>query len=615
MLYNGFSSELKCANEVNNTAIVVGCVPECYQHDSMFESRIREVLEMNGIELKRAYLHHYSMERHDTNDLVRKLVSRTIVEYLMRRREWHGPVPLRSREWGELLDGNLLPWTWRPLDVIEDEHGARVGEGELTFKDVELGLRLLDLLTMDDLDLKFSMRDGPEQRILMKPLYCVGVGVTKEVRVACDAFIRHLNEEESSNARLAYDDGQLFSSLEIVDKTWTQGYYATDDCDTSEGELSVQGWPPEFGANYVEFVRKKLRGTAVIDVDLVGERITLVGQDADVARRKLEFFAQNPTICGGAKLKFIDEWTMEFSGTLEQHELLLNYLEEVDGRLISTSSKVNTTSKPNCPICLSPVSDAFYCLECGHYYCLKCIIYQVKTLIRNRDLPLRCFNVDCGKLLVVSDLKYLLLGDARLPWLNAKKVQCLLDSTMDCMLQKETSLRRCPTPDCYGLFMVATIEKNKVVTCDSCKRARCSACMVEPHEGVSCDEYAVLRSDEAASLRAYLKKKEGRVRQCPTETCGAYIEKGEGCNHMHCSMCNIHFCWICGFRDESQSKVYGHLRDKHGAIGEEWPLFGNALVEPFRPRRFPDRRVHFLAFEDDRVDDNGVFDPFVGLPF
>lgn len=68
-------------------------------------------------------------------------------------------------------------------------------------------------------------------------------------------------------------------------------------------------------------------------------------------------------------------------------------------------------------------------------------------------------------------------------------------------------------------------------------------------------------------------------------------------------------------QDESQSKVYGHLRDKHGAIGEEWPLFGNALVEPFRPRRFPDRRVHFLAFEDDRVDDNGVFDPFVGLPF
>lgn len=60
------------------------------------------------------------------------------------------------------------------------------------------------------------------------------------------AICRHLNEEESSNARLAYDDGQLFSSLEIVDKTWTQGYYATDDCDTSEGELSVQGWPPEW---------------------------------------------------------------------------------------------------------------------------------------------------------------------------------------------------------------------------------------------------------------------------------------------------------------------------------------------------------------------------------
>ncbi|ETN79783.1 hypothetical protein NECAME_09650 [Necator americanus] len=96
--------------------------------------------------------------------------------------------------------------------------------------------------------------------------------------------------------------------------------------------------------------------------------------------------------------------------------------------------------------------------------------------------------------------------------------------------------------------------------------------MMEPHKKVSCEEYAVLRTDGAASLKAYMNKKKGKVRECPTKGCGAVIEKGEGCNHMQCTACNIHFCWLCDYTSETQAKVYGHLRETHGAIGEEWPV-------------------------------------------
>ncbi|PIO69901.1 IBR domain protein [Teladorsagia circumcincta] len=102
--------------------------------------------------------------------------------------------------------------------------------------------------------------------------------------------------------------------------------------------------------------------------------------------------------------------------------------------------------------------------------------------------------------------------------------------------------------------------------------------------------YVVMRdvpADEAASLQAYLLNQKGRVRQCPTKGCGALIKKGEGCNHMHCTVCKMHFCWLCGFTSTSQSRVYEHLREIHGAIGEEWPLFDyNVLRRNFGAARF-----------------------------
>ncbi|VDL72062.1 unnamed protein product [Nippostrongylus brasiliensis] len=252
------------------------------------------------------------------NEVVRGTVYRAIVNELIRSRQWHQRFPVSARDWRELLSGKL-PWTWKILPGEEDDDEGKPREAELVFKDVECGLHMMELLTMDEKELNVSPGGEPSQRVIMKPVYCIGVAVTKEVRVACDPFIKRLNKEESAAAARAHCPLQ---SLNIVDKTWTEDYDASDDFDNSEGEISVQGWPPThveevalrlisyfagsyidcsderrgrllygYGARYVDFVREKLRGEVVIDVDLLRERITLVGERADLARRKLLYFA------------------------------------------------------------------------------------------------------------------------------------------------------------------------------------------------------------------------------------------------------------------------------------------------------------------------------------
>ena len=34
-------------------------------------------------------------------------------------------------------------------------------------------------------------------------------------------------------------------------------------------------------------------------------------------------------------------------------------------------------------------------------------------------------------------------------------------------------------------------------------------------------------------------------RFCPNRNCNMPIERNRGCNHFQCTMCKVHFCWLC----------------------------------------------------------------------
>lgn len=54
-------------------------------------------------------------------------------------------------------------------------------------------------------------------------------------------------------------------------------------------------------------------------------------------------------------------------------------------------------------------------------------------------------------------------------------------------------------------------------------------------------------------------------KQCPNKGCQIAIIKNGGCNHMECTACKKHFCWICADMAYSTSaETYDHLYKAHG---------------------------------------------------
>lgn len=80
--------------------------------------------------------------------------------------------------------------------------------------------------------------------------------------------------------------------------------------------------------------------------------------------------------------------------------------------------------------------------------------------------------------------------------------------------------------------------------------AFCLRCLQRDHEGFCPD-----MRQEREELAAMPGQK-----MCPT--CRAIIFKNGGCNHMHCTACDQHFCWTCSarFSSSEQYRLHGTCR-------------------------------------------------------
>lgn len=55
-----------------------------------------------------------------------------------------------------------------------------------------------------------------------------------------------------------------------------------------------------------------------------------------------------------------------------------------------------------------------------------------------------------------------------------------------------------------------------------------------------------------------------QYKECPT--CHIMIEKLLGCNHIHCTNCNTHWCFECG-KASTENDIYKHMMQEHGTYG------------------------------------------------
>ena len=67
--------------------------------------------------------------------------------------------------------------------------------------------------------------------------------------------------------------------------------------------------------------------------------------------------------------------------------------------------------------------------------------------------------------------------------------------------------------------------------------ARAGGAQAREWEGV----LRVARAEAASRDASWLSR---NTKACPG--CGSRIQKNGGCNHMVCSLCRRHFCWVCG---------------------------------------------------------------------
>ncbi|KJZ80562.1 hypothetical protein HIM_00412 [Hirsutella minnesotensis 3608] len=163
--------------------------------------------------------------------------------------------------------------------------------------------------------------------------------------------------------------------------------------------------------------------------------------------------------------------------------------------------------------------------------------------------------------------------------------------------------------------------------CEDCGFAFCSRCLQTWHgEFVRCaprrnkDE---LTEEEQASLE-YMQ-----LHTSPCPTCNAPAQKTHGCNHMVCSRCDTHFCYLCSswldpanpykhYNQQSDGKVtscYMRLWELEGGDGDDVGLGyaggrapAAAAAEPRIPRAEEPEAVWDQELSDDDDDSEGSDD-------
>ena len=210
-----------------------------------------------------------------------------------------------------------------------------------------------------------------------------------------------------------------------------------------------------------------------------------------------------------------------------------------------------------CCVCLTPidnVSDIIRLELCGHPYCCDCIQTQVAP--SNISIPVLCAADECSKPLVLKDFQNLF---KRVGF----KLQRLVKASLRAYVAANPDLVHvCPSPDCEMVYNVT--KDGQSFFCSHCSAITCTTCHEPYHAGLSCVMYqSEIVADEG--VRKWMESDPENRKRCPK--CRTIIEKTYGCNHVHCTTCNVHVCWFCSKYFNTSIECYDHMSKQHGNIG------------------------------------------------
>lgn len=399
-----------------------------------------------------------------------------------------------------------------------------------------------------------------------------------------DILVRLYGDDLQAITRCKFDVGRVLAGTRWV-KAGTTTVHWHEHFQTKEGARMLDGVAEETGTH--------------IHRDSLRSEVVLFGSEGAKARarrhierelNKLQLETQTIPI-SRAVIPFFEKGGLErLKGELPSAELdtkkrllsargdsgvLRTLLTAVDGARADLEGETKGSGVV-CPACLEEIMDPVRLPVCNHIYCAGCLRHFIFSIAASREgpFPVLCFGDDnnCQQPIPLVILSRMLSGD---------QYRGILENSFLAYIRaRPAEYRHCPTADCPQIYRVpwkvmAGKGKGKgkrdlpppppplpPIRCPSCFIRICRGCHSVFHEGLTCDEQEEERKGGDMLFKRWIEK--SGTKECPG--CGARIQKIDGCNHVKCSACETHICWVC-LGKFGANEIYDHLNGEHGGIG------------------------------------------------
>ncbi|GBG91661.1 hypothetical protein CBR_g52697 [Chara braunii] len=250
-------------------------------------------------------------------------------------------------------------------------------------------------------------------------------------------------------------------------------------------------------------------------------------------------------------------------------------------------------------------------MGCDHIICWDCLRKHLSAQVSVNEVG-HCVQQGCNEEWPRSVVRQALDAATFDRYLSILANRCV---------QLSVNLTWCPSPDCkkalYRKDVVASSSSKAVklatrlVARCSCGHMVCWNCRETAHEPATCDQMEKWKERGSWSGIQQQRDREeienarwitGNAKPCPHSSCGAPINKNEGCNHMTCR-CGHQFCWLClrdwrGHDSGSCPRVAGevqkNLEAKRAALLEKARVL--QLRKPYDPQL--QKHVSFESNDD-----------------
>jgi len=190
-------------------------------------------------------------------------------------------------------------------------------------------------------------------------------------------------------------------------------------------------------------------------------------------------------------------------------------------------------STGSCAICMDEDLELFS-MDCGHEFCKKCWNAYIAEAVSQgpKCVFTQCPYPKCTEIVTKQEVSKLASG--------------VLDKFEEYQLrsyiQSNWKMRWCPGPSCDCVAVGSSADGLVGEGQCQCGTRFCLQCGDIQHTPATCNMMVLWKEkcqDESETANWML----AMTKKCPK--CSTRINKNGGCNHMTCSQCSFHFCWLC----------------------------------------------------------------------